>query len=57
VGDQDFVTLSKQLETLTKELSGTQDTNARKRLLGELRLLLRRLDRINLKGKSGSSTE
>ena len=57
MADQDFVALSKQFETLTKELTGTQDPNARKRLLGELRLLLRRLDRINLEGKPGSSTE
>jgi hypothetical protein len=57
VGDQDFVTLSKQFETITKELTGTQDPNTRKRLLGELRLLLRRLDRINLEGKPSSSKE
>jgi hypothetical protein len=43
--DEDFITLSKQFETLTKELTGTQDPDTRKRLLAELRLLLRRLDR------------
>ena len=57
VADEDFVELSKAFEKITKDLTGTQDPNARKRLLGELRLLLRRLDRINLEGKPGSSTE
>jgi hypothetical protein len=57
VADEDFVELSKQFETITKELTGTQDPNTRKRLLGELRLLLRRLDRINLEGKPSSSKE
>jgi hypothetical protein len=57
VADEDFVELSKTFETIPKELTGTQDPNTRKRLLGELRLLLRRLDRINLEGKSGSSTK
>jgi hypothetical protein len=57
VADEDFVELSEQFETITKELTGTQDPNTRKRLLGELRLLLRRLDRINLEGKPSSSKE
>ena len=52
---EDFVELTKAFEKITKDLTGTQDPNARKRLLGELRLLLRRLDRINLEGKPGSS--
>jgi hypothetical protein len=55
--DEDFVELSKQFETITKELTGSQDPTTRKRLLGELRLLLRRLDRINLEGKPSSSKE
>jgi hypothetical protein len=57
VADEDFVELSKTFEKITKDLTGTQDPDTRKRLLGELRLLLRRLDRINLEGKPGSSTE
>ena len=55
VAVEDFVELTKAFEKITKDLTGTQDPNARKRLLGELRLLLRRLDRINLEGKPGSS--
>ncbi len=57
VADEDFIELSKTFETITKELTGTQDPDTRKRLLGELRLLLRRLDRIDLEGKPDSSTE
>jgi hypothetical protein len=57
VADEDFVVLSKAFDKITKDLTGTQDADTHKRLLGELRLLLRRLDRTNLERKPGSSTE
>jgi hypothetical protein len=49
VADEDFAALSKQFETLTQKLSESQDPQTRKRLLAELRDILTKLDRVNLK--------
>jgi len=54
LADEDFVTLSKQFETLTQKLAESQDPETRKRLLGELRVILTKLDRVNLKERPQS---
>ena len=44
----DFATLSTEFETLTRKLKESQDAGTRKRLLGQLRIILRKLDRAVL---------
>ena len=47
--DDDFTSLSKQFQTLTKQLKDSRDPKTRKRLLAEIRKVIGRLDRLIVK--------
>jgi hypothetical protein len=47
--DDDFTSLSKQFQTLTKQLKDSRDPKTRKRLLAEIRNVIGTLDRLIVK--------
>jgi CHAD domain-containing protein len=49
---EDFAGLSKAFEALTEQLSTSRKPEARKELLHQLRVLLRKLDQANLRENS-----
>ena len=49
MSDDDFPSLSKQFQTLTKQLKESRDSKTRKRLLAEIRNIIGTLDRLIFK--------